>query len=446
MLTFPEGFLWGTATSSHQVEGHNTNNQWAYWEQLPGRIWQAQRSGKACDWWDHAERDFDLMVKLHQNAHRLSVEWSRVEPAPGQWNTAALDRYRNMIAGLKERGIEPMVTLYHFTEPLWFWRGGSWFHPESIAYFRRYVAQVVNALGDLVHLWCTVNEPVVYAALGYLAGRFPPGEHNPIRGFRVLRQLLLAHAAAYHAIHERHPDAQVGLAKSLLVFAPWRPTHPLDRAAAGLVTYLYNTLFLDAIHDGRLRPPLGLGHTPYPSLAHTADFIGVNYYGRNMVTFSLKHPETLFIHTFSNPHGETTDITSTGEPYSEVYPEGLYQLLRWLWDRYRRPLYVTENGLPDADDDQRPSFIVRHLAAVHRAIQEGVDVRGYFHWTLVDNFEWADGWKLRFGLVALDPETQQRTLRPSASVYARICETNGIPDELVQPYLARNEGLSTPTA
>lgn len=434
MYTFPKGFLWGTATSSHQVEGNNRNNQWAWWEQQPGRIWQGQVAGRACDWWEHAERDFDLMVQLHQNAHRLSIEWSRVEPEAGQFDEKAIARYRAMIEGLRERGIEPMVTLYHFTEPLWFWRRGSWLHPDALPAFRRYVMRVAEALGDSVRLWCTVNEPVVYAALGYLAGRFPPGEHNPVRGFRVLRQLVLAHAAAYHAVHEVIPEAQVGLAKSLFVFAPWRPHHPLDRLLTRLVTYLYNTLVLDAIHDGIFRPPLGLGRTPYPALAGTADFIGVNYYGRNMVTFDVHRPQTLFIREFSHPHGETTDITARGEPYSEVYPEGLYELLRWLWRRYGKPLYVTENGLPDEDDDQRPAFIVRHLLQVHRAIQEGVDVRGYFHWTLVDNFEWADGWKLRFGLVALDPETQERRPRPSAGVYATICRENGIPDDLVARY------------
>ncbi len=434
MRAFPKGFLWGTATSSHQVEGDNRNNQWALWEQQPGRIWQGQTAGRACDWWRNAEQDFDLMVRLHQNAHRLSIEWSRVEPEAGQFNPQALARYREMILGLRERGIEPMVTLHHFTEPLWFWRQGSWLHPQALSRFRRYVEQVVATLGDLVRLWCTINEPVVYAALGYLVGRFPPGEHNPWRGFRVLRQLVLAHATAYHTIHERIPEAQVGLAKSLFIFAPWRPQHPLDRLMARLVRYLYNQQVLDALKDGHLRPPLGWDAQPYPGLAGTLDFIGVNYYGRTMVTFSLHHPKTLFIHEFTHPEGETTDITAAGEPYSEVYPYGLYELVRWLWHRYHRPIYVTENGLPDADDDQRPRFIVRHLAALHRALQEGVDIRGYFHWTLVDNFEWADGWKLRFGLVALEPTTQERTPRPSAQVYARICRENGIGEDLWAQY------------
>lgn len=433
MLAFPPGFLWGTATSSHQVEGNNTNNQWYWWEQQPGRIWQGQTAGLACDWWRNAERDFDLMVELHQNAHRLSIEWSRIEPEEGKFDERALARYREMIQGLRERGIEPMVTLHHFTEPLWSWHRGSWLHPRALDAFRRYVAFVVDGLGDLVRYWCTINEPAVYATLGYLAGRFPPGEHNPVLTFRILRQLLLAHATAYHTVHEKRPDAQVGIVKSMPFFAPWRSAF-VHRAAASLVRYLFNTLSVHAVHDGRLRPPIGLGLLPHRYLVDTSDFIGLNYYGRTTIAFDASRPQTLFIRDFANPEGECTDITAEGEPYSEIYPEGLYLTLRWLWEQYGKPIIVTENGLPDDDDDQRPSFIVRHLAQVHRAIQDGVDVRGYFHWTLVDNFEWADGWGLRFGLVALDPETQERTPRPSAHVYATICKQNGIPDDLLEKW------------
>lgn len=431
MLTFPQGFLWGTATSSHQVEGGNTNNQWAWWEQQPGRIWQGQKAGLACDWWRNAERDFDLMVELYQNAHRLSIEWSRIEPEEGKFDDAALARYRQMIEGLRERRIEPMVTLHHFTEPLWFWRRGSWLHPRALDAFRRYVAYVVDGLGDQVRLWCTINEPAVYATLGYLTGRFPPGEHNPVHTFHVLRRLLQAHAVAYHTVHEKREDALVGIVKSMPFFVPWRDRFPLDRMAARMVDYLFNGLAVSGVNDGHLRPPIGLGVFPYRPLVQSSDFIGLNYYGRSTIAFDISRPQSLFVRDFSNPEGECTDITAEGEPYSEVYPEGLYLTLRRLWDRYRKPIYVTENGLPDDDDDQRPSFIVRHLIQVHRAIQDGVDVRGYFHWTLVDNFEWADGWGLRFGLVALNPETQERTPRPSASVYADICRHNGIPEELL---------------
>ncbi len=434
MLTFPKGFLWGTATSSHQVEGDNENNQWALWEKQPGRIWQGNRAGKACDWWAHAERDFDLMTQLHQNAHRMSLEWSRLEPQEGYFDDRAFARYREMLTGLRERGIEPMVTLHHFTEPLWFWKRGGWLHPVAVANFRRYVEHVAQRLGDLVTLWCTINEPVIYALIGYLGGTFPPGENNPIHMFQVLRRLILAHGEAYYTLHQFLPGAQVGIVKNMSVFVPARPNSPGDQRAARWVDKLFNWLTPDAMVTGYLSPPLGLGLRPHDRLAGAADFIGLNYYGRRTIAFDPSRPGNLFLNDFNNSEGETTDITAEGEPYSEVYPEGIYELLKKLWDRYHLPLYVTENGLPDRDDDQRPSFIVRHLVQVHRALEEGVDVRGYFYWTLVDNFEWADGWNLRFGLVELDPETQERRPRPSAAVYAEIARTNAIPDDLLERY------------
>ena len=434
MLAFPEGFLWGTATSSHQVEGDNRNNQWWLWEQQPGRIWQGNRSGKACDWWANAERDFDIMVQLHQNAHRMSLEWSRIEPEEGRFDESAFRRYREMLQGLRDRGIEPMVTLHHFTEPIWFWKRGGWLHPAAVANFQRYVEQVAIHLGDLVRLWATINEPVIYALIGYLEGDFPPGEHNPVHMFQVMRRLALAHGEAYHTLHEHIPGALVGPVKNMSAFVPANPASPMDRLATQAVDYLFNWLPLDAVVTGRLRPPLGLGLRPHPRLVGASDFIGLNYYGRRTIAFDSSRPDRLFVRDFNDPNAETSDITRDGEPYSDIYPEGLYVLLRRLWQRYHLPLYVTENGLPDRDDDQRPSFIVRHLAQVHRAIQEGVDVRGYFYWTLVDNFEWAEGWLLRFGLVELDPETQERRLRPSAHVYAEICRQNGIPGTLLEQY------------
>ena len=426
MRRFPNDFLWGTATSSHQVEGGNPPNQWTWWEQQPGRIYQGHKAGKACDWWHHAERDFDLMVKFHHNAHRLSLEWSRIQPEEGRFDQQALTRYREMLQGLRARGIEPVVTLHHFTEPMWFWTRGSWFHPRALQDFQEYVAYVADHLGEHIRYWCTINEPVIYAYLGYMEGRFPPGERNPRRTFQVLKRLIQAHGVAYHTLHQRLDDIQVGLAKSLFYFAPARED-PLDRLAARGVWFLFNTLTLDAVTRGRMWPPLGTGWTPDLNLYDTVDFIGINYYSRRMVRFDIKRPHDMFIHEYMNPEGELSDTTAAGTPYSEIYPEGLYELLRWAWKRYRKPLMITENGLPDADDDQRPSFIIRHLEQVHRAIEEGVDVRGYFHWTLVDNFEWADGWKLRFGLVALDPESQERTIRPSAWTYAEICQNNGLP-------------------
>lgn len=431
-LSFPDSFLWGTASAAHQVEGNNYNNQWWAFEQRPGAIWHGDRSGLACDWWRNAEADFDRMQALNQNAHRLSVEWSRIEPTPGHFDSQAIDRYRQMLAGLRSRGIEPMITLHHFTDPLWFTAQGGWESPQSIDRFRRYVDHTVAALGDLCRLWATINEPLVYIAQGWFLGNWPPQKVNFLRAMQVTRHMLFAHAAAYHAIHQRSPDASVGYAKHVRLFTGMHPRIRLDRYAAGLKRYLFEHLWVAATADGRVRPPAGANGCHGP-LVDTFDFLGINYYTRDLVAFT-PNPANLFGREVYAPDAELSDPGRDG-PFSQYDPDGLYQVCREVSRFTSKPIYITENGLPDRDDDQRPRWLLAHLYQLHRAIQAGCDVRGYFHWTLVDNFEWAEGWGLRFGLYALDPTTQERTARPSAHLYGSIAQANGLAPSLMQKVL-----------
>ncbi len=415
--TFPDHFLWGTATAAHQVEGGNFNNDWWAWEQA-GHIVDGGSSRIACDWWQRAEEDFDRAAALGQNAHRLSVEWSRIEPAHGRWDDAAMARYRQMLIALRERGITPMVTLHHFTTPLWLTREGGWERPSVVKHFRRFTEKVVGELGDLARLWVTINEPMVYVFQGYFEGRWPPGKKNPVAGVRVARHLVMAHAAAYRTIHRLQPEAQVGIAKHIRVFDPLTPS-PLDRAVARLQDFVFNRMFLEALTDGVFRLP---PRRRIPDAIDSQDFIGLNYYARDRVAFDLWSPATLFGRL------TTTPGTETGPPgWGEMYAEGIYRLLKRL-SRRHKPIYITECGVPDTAEMDRPRFITSHLRAVHRAIQEGVPVRGFFHWTLVDNFEWAEGWSMRFGLIALDEATQERRPKPAAQLYADICKVNGLSD------------------
>ena len=427
IIRFPQGFLWGTATSSHQVEGNNTNNDWWEWEKGTGHIRDGHRSELACDWWNHAEQDFDLAQEMGQNAHRLSLEWSRIEPQEGEWDDDAMARYRQMLAGLRERGLEPMVTLHHFTNPLWLVEKGGWETEAVVPLFERYATKVAEELGDLVELWSVLNEPNVYAILSYAGGRWPPGKQNLLLAFRVLSNMLLAHGQAYQAIHRLQPRAKVGIAHAVRVFDPARPNSRLDRWAASIPDRIFNQLVLTALTEGVLAFPLTLNRK-VPDLVDSADFLGVNYYTRDMVAFDASRPHELFGRRFYTEGAEMGD-----GGYSEVYPEGLYRLLKRL-ATYGKPIYITENGLPDEDDDQRPRFILTHLAAVHRAMEEGVPVKGYFHWSLVDNFEWAEGWTLRFGLIALDVETQERTVRRSGQLYGEICQAGAITQDMVRRY------------
>jgi beta-glucosidase len=418
ILRFPEGFRWGTATSAHQVEGDNIHNDWWAWEQQPGRIRGGDRSGAACRWWTHAEEDFDRAAALGQNAHRLSIEWSRIEPAPGRWDAAALERYRTMLRELRRRGIEPMVTLLHFTVPRWFAEGGGWTRADAPGLFARFVERAASALMEHCDLWCTVNEPVGWIFSALLEGRWPPGGRSIPAALRAATNLVRAHAAAYRALHRVQPQARVGLANYFRLYDPENPRSPLDRLIAAEQDRFVNRSFLDAVTRGRVRAFPWLASIP--EAATTLDFVGVNYYTRDLVRFDLRVPRQLFGRNFPG-----ADLPISDGDYGVIYPKGMARVLR-LAHAYGRPLYVTENGLPDRDDDQRPSFIIAHLREMWQAMRGGIDVRGYYHWSLVDNFEWADGWSLKFGLIEMDPETQARRLRPSAHLYEEICRHNAL--------------------
>ena len=425
-LRFPAGFLWGAATAAHQVEGDNRNNQWWAWEQQPGHIWGGDRSGQACGWWQPggAEQDLDLAAELGHTTHRLSVEWSRIEPSEGVFSAEAIARYRQILSAMRQRGIEPMVTLHHFTDPLWVTRAGGWENPATIERFRRYVRYTVGELGDLVRLWCTINEPNIYASFGYLLGEFPPGRHDFIAWLRVLNHLLRAHAAAYRTIHQLDGRAQVGLAHHIAIFEPANPASLRDRLAAAVQDALFNNISLCAPHDGIIRFPVG-DHFVYGPLVDSQDFIGVNFYVLYRVRFDPHCARRGFARYLFEPGAPLTDLKSDGEPYSALAPHGFYRALMRA-ARFGKPIYVTENGCPDAADRLRPRLLTTYLPEMHRALAHGADIRGYYHWTLVDNFEWAQGWKLRFGLIAMDEKTGQRQIRPSARLYAEIARTNAL--------------------
>ena len=429
-LRFPADFLWGTASSSHQTEGNNRNNQWWPFEQQAGAIRNGDRSGLACDWWNNAEQDFDLMQQFDLNAHRLSIEWSRVEPRPGQFSSEALDRYRAMVGGLRDRGIRPFVNFFHFTNPIWIEESGGWENPETVIRFQQYVRVVTLALRDVCSDWMTLNEPLVYVGQGWFRADWPPKHPYPLAAMRAFRHLLLAHAAAYGTIHSLQPDANVGYAKAVRLFSGARPGHHPDRLAAGLKRYLFEHIWFMATLDGHIRPPVGVGEF-HAGLANSCDYLGVNYYSRNVVRFT-PNPRKLFGTEELIPEGGFSDSSSSG-PYSSYQPDGLHQICMEL-RRFGKPIYIAENGLPDADDALRPRWLLGHLYHIHRAIQDGCDVRGYFHWTFVDNFEWSEGWSLRFGLVELDTETQKRRPRPSAHLYSTVARNNAISPPTVAEY------------
>jgi len=423
---FPKGFLWGTATSSHQVEGANTNNNWYKWEQ-EGHT--AHKSGLASDWWGGRwKEDFDRAVEGGQNAHRLSVEWSRIQPAPDRWDEQALERYRTMLRGLRDRGITPMVTLHHFTDPLWLTEMNAWETNAVVPLFEKFARKTVEALQEYCTLWCTINEPNVYMLEGYIRKNYPPGKDNLKLGLVVLANMARAHAAAYRSIHEIQPEARVGYALHFRPQEAYHPASPLDRFIRNLKFQAINMGFPSAISSGVMRSPVG--RIRIPEAKGTQDFFGLNYYSVDTVAFDLRKKEELFSRSFF-PEG--TDVADAG--MNSNTPEGFFWALKWAVREYPGlPILVTENGIEDATDRIRPRYIAQHIHAMWRGINFCWPVKGYFHWSLVDNFEWERGWTQRFGLWALDIETQQRTRRPSADLYAAICKTNALTSEMVQKY------------
>lgn len=425
-FTFPQGFLWGTATSSHQVEGNNINNTWSAWEN-EGKIINGQKSGRACDWWNGKwEEDFDRAADTGQNSHRMSVEWSRIQPAPNQWDEDAIDHYRQMVKGLRERGITPMVSLHHVTDPLWLKDMRGWENDFVVDYFKDFTQKVVEGLGDFVDFWCTINEPNIYLASGYLFGDYPPGKKGIQVVYKVIKNFIQAHASAYQVIHEIQPHAKVGITHNIRGFTAKKPKFPLDRLATKNISQLFNHTFPAVLSTGKLSI-LGK-RISFPEAKGTQDYFGLNYYTRDYVSFSLLQPQYLFFKRQLDPN---VDQSPTGFIANE--PKVFFDVLNWA-RHFGLPIYVTENGIEDKEDKIRPKYLIQHLHEMWRGINYNWPIKGYFHWTLVDNFEWERGWTQRFGLWELDLDTQSRKKRRSASLYEDICKSNSLTSTMVSEY------------
>ncbi len=404
-MVFPHGFFWGAATSAYQVEGNNVNSDWWEWEQRTGR----EHSGLACDHYQRYAQDFDLAKQLQHNAHRLSIEWSRIEPREGVFDQKELEHYRAVADALRQRGLEPFVTLHHFTNPAWFSRLGGWESRKAADYFVRYVQNVVKALGRSVSYWVTINEPLVYTYFSYIVGNWPPQVRSLIRAYRVAGNLAQAHIQAYRCIHACYRLAglaqpQVSIAQHMQAFVPC--TSKLqDLWAAALRDRLFNFAFLNRL------------------IAHRSlDYIGLNYYTRQLI-----HLSRLTLKNIATQACVRHQVLPTNSLGWEIYPQGLYELLMRLKD-YALPVIILENGICAQDDAQRSSFIQQHLLRVKQALDQGVNIKGYFYWSLLDNFEWDKGFGPRFGLIAVDYSSGIRTIRQSARMFAEICRSNSLDD------------------
>lgn len=424
---FPPGFLWGTATSAYQVEGNNINTNWSEWEKIPGKIYENQTCGSACDWWSGKwKEDLDRMKSTNQNAHRLSIEWSRVQPASDRWDENAINNYRKILMGFRERNITPFITLHHFTEPIWISELGSWENDRIIDMFSQYVERVVDALKDYCSYWIPINEPNVLIHQAYIEGNFPPGKSSLKSAFAALSNLVKAHSNAYATIKRIQPLSRVGTAINYRAFWPKNPSNPLDTWMSNFLNNQFNESFMKAISTGNLN--FALKKERIKQSADTFDFVGVNYYSGDEIKFSLLSFKNYF-HERSYP--PLSEMSENG--FIANVPMGFEKAIHWA-EGFGKPIIITENGIEDSKDQLRPQFLIEHIHKLWRAVNLSVPIRGYFHWTLVDNFEWERGWSQRFGLWRLKLSDQMRISTKSVELYSQICKSNSLTSEVVHQY------------
>jgi beta-glucosidase len=435
-LPFPPGFLWGAASASHQVEGGDTGSDWWRFERLDGKTMNFRNfpvfaQDHKSDHWRQFDADVARMRdELGLTAYRFSIDWSRCEPRDGDFDEAALARYGAMVEALRDAGIRPLVTLFHWSSPDWIWDHAreeetGWYAPTIVDRFLRFVRRIVPVLAPHVDLFATFNEPNIFLYGGFAEGILAPGHMRRDSALvPVLRHLLRAHAGAYRIIKEIRSDAQVGIAHQFAPFEPESNLHPLEWALAGRIEQTFTWLFPEAIRTGRFEMvarDLRIIREELPEVVGTADFMGVNFYERMHVRVpgGWRATKTMVV----NDHRDTKERWPR-----ESNPAAFVAMLEEVNRRFGLPIYITENGRAHPDDTQREAFLLDHLRALAWAIQEKkLPVKGYFWWSLLDNQEWANGFLPRLGLYEVDYAREgARTLRGTGRTYADIIRKHAV--------------------
>lgn len=399
-IVFPEGFLWGTSTSAYQIEG-GIENDWSEWEKkrVENKKFKSKKlnpadyiCGNGCDSYNRYKEDLDLAVSLNTNSIRIGIEWARIQPKKDVWDVDAINHYREVLQEAKKRNLKTVVTLWHWTNPVWLAKEGGWTKKSAVEYYLKYVDLIIENLGGYIDFWVTLNEPMIHIFNGYIRGNFPPAKRNIFKARKVLNNLVTAHKGAYKKIHNFFPNANVSITALVNCFDAKIEWFLPEKIIANIFHYYWNHKFLNNIKNH-------------------LDYIGLDYYFHDRIVWYPPFRKNLNL--------KTTDMGW------EIYPEGIYKVLKYL-NTYNKPIYILENGIADKEDKQRAQFIKDHLYYVNKAIADGIDVRGYFYWSLLDNFEWAEGWSPKFGLFEVNRETFERKKRPSADVYAEICKNNKV--------------------
>nr|WP_300003582.1 family 1 glycosylhydrolase [Tissierella sp.] len=432
-ITLPKEFLLGSATAATQIEGGDKNSNWYHWS-LKGKIANNESSIIAADHYNRVEEDIALMKDIHQEIYRMSIEWSRIEPEEGKWSQEGIRHYQEEIKALIRAGIKPLITLHHFSHPQWFEEIGQWTNSDSVGYFLRFTEKVIESIGRDVNEYCTINEPNVFVTDTFMDGKYPPGKRDDIISyFKASKNMILAHLKTYRLIHQMresmgYKDTMVGIAIHLAYFEV-SEEKMLTKLSKKLMDYSFHQMFLNGMIDGHLKFPIG---SSYPlGKGVYCDFLGVNYYSRHLI-HSSNNPAMLFGEVRVEEGLSEEKLNDLGW---EIYPEGLYKVVKEVYNLYKLPIYITENGIPDAKDSKRARFIYDHILEIDKLIQEGVDVRRYYHWSLLDNLEWNDGFTPRFGLIEVDYKTQERTIRNSGYFFGELCRRKEITQEMIAKYI-----------
>lgn len=445
-VAFPKHFIFGVAMAEHQNSGalNCPDSNWARWETLTDeagkpRIVHGQQSGVACDFWHRYKNDITLMQELGVTSCRFSIDWSSIEPTQGIWNEEALTHYSDVCDAMIEAGIEPMVTLHHFVHPLWFEDLGGFAKEENIYYFVRFCTKVFQLFGQRIRLWSTINEPTVFAMQGYMRGVFPPGKVDDMQAVaQVLKNLLVAHCRVYTKLKSMPggAQAQIGLVHSVLPYHAYSDSviascglKVVEYGLARFMNYVYNDSVMNFLKNGSFNVNIPFTMNVNYAVAKPGkeylDFLGINFYSRVLLKVQPTALSSILSCSPALPHKEELfnsscykDEIMTDMPYAH-YPQGIYESIK-EFSCLGVPIYITENGVADRDDSHREQFIKRYLYALHKALEDGFDVRGYYYWSLMDNFEWDEGFEMKFGLYEVDFETQKRTLRQGAKYYQKI--------------------------
>ncbi len=424
-----KNLLLGTATAATQIEGGDTNNSWYEWAKDSSHIADGTSPLRGADHYNRVKADTALMSKMGMQIYRLGLEWSRIEPQQGVFDKKVIKHYRDEIKQLLDKGIQPLVTLHHFTNPTWFENMGAFAHEDSPEIFLDFIRYTVESLFDLVSDWITINEPNVYAVNGYIFGTWPPGKKaNIIQLSKVYTNLCACHISAYKTIHKIRQEngfapksTRVSFANHMRVFKPHTAWNPLHKASNAFMKYSFQDALTCAMMTGKTSWPVNklprMVSNIHIEQGRFYDFIGLNYYTRDAI---VTGKQAVF---------ENAPINDLGW---EIYPQGIVELSEELYNKYAAPIWVTENGTCDNNDTFRSKYIYEHLKVIS---ESKLPFERFYHWSFMDNFEWAEGEEPRFGIVHIDYETQKRTIKKSGKFYSEIIKENGVTDTMYKRYV-----------